>query len=118
MRNILILVAASAALSASILTGLASADVSAAATSRVGPSAPAPMPAAAPRMVWTDPPSRSAQSCPTTAWPYGQPACTPERADVTSHAPARRVRLIRLDGSADRIDVSRPAAASASLARR
>jgi hypothetical protein len=117
MRNILILVAASAALSASILTGLASADVSTTATGRVGPSAPAPMPAAAPRTVWTDPPSRPAQSCPATAWPYGQPACTAERADVTGLAPARRVRLIRLDGPADRIDVSRPAA-SASLARR
>ena len=117
MRTVLILVAASAALSASILTGLASADVSAAATSRVGPSATAPMPAAAPRMVWTDPPSRPAQSCPATAWPYGQPACTPERADAMGFASARRVRLIRLDGPADRIDVSRPAA-SASLAQR
>lgn len=117
MRTVLILVAASAALSASILTGLASADVSTVATSRVGLSAAAPIPAAPPRIVWTDLPSRPAQSCPATAWPYRQPACTLEPADVIGHAPARRVRLIRLDGSADRIDVSR-SAASASLAGR
>ena len=117
MRSIITLMAISAALSASILTGLASADVSTAATGRVGPSAPAPMPSAATRIVWTDPPSRPAQSCPATAWPYGQPACTPEWADAIGLASARRVRLIRLDGPADRIDVSRPAA-SASLAQR
>ena len=109
MRNVFTIVAASAALSASILTGLASADVSTLAAT--------PIPTAFPRIVWIDPPSRPAHSCPATAWPYRQSACTPEQADAIGHTPARRVRLIRLDGAADRIDMSH-SAASASLARR
>lgn len=118
MRNLFNLVAISAALSASILTGLALADVSTTTTVHPGPAFVAAVPATATVRVSNQPSSKPAISCTQSAWTSADGFCVTDRADAAAHATSRRVRIIRVDGETARNDGSLSAAAFADVARR
>ena len=118
MRSIITLMAISAALSASILTGLASADVSTAPAGRPRQALADPAPALPQVLAWNRPAAKPEIPCSLSAWSYADGFCVTDRAESAGPASARRVRIIRLDAEAPRIDGSHLAAASAGLARR
>ncbi|MBX9930881.1 MAG: hypothetical protein K2Y56_04990 [Methylobacterium sp.] len=107
MRNLITLVAVSAALSASILTGLASADVPTVAASRpVGPFAET-APAILPGTASNQPLVETAISCSLSAWSQADGFCVTHRIDA-GPVSARRVRIIRLDAAFSAGSAARP----------
>lgn len=99
MRHAITILAASAALSASLVAGLAAADVARA------PAAPKPQASA-----WIDPPAKADPACREAAWPYRSAGCGERKVRVigTGGPQAAAPALLGLPNGAAPVFVSLP----------
>ena len=93
MKTFITIIAASAALSASLVAGLAASDSTHAPGSAVASgnvtAVPAPKAAPVAGTTWSDPPAKVDTACRDAAWPYRPTLCAPR-----TEGGARKVRVI------------------------